>query len=170
MSPDTKTALAARLEAPRFQNGEAKLVAGLCGRYTGQTLESLPAQWRRFQPYIGKLPAQVGRDTYGLCFGASNPQGIDYLTAVEVKEAQGLPQKFRVAQIPAQAYAVFVHRGHIRELRTTLDLIAQTWKPEWGRPPRKTAIETPDFFERYTDTFDPESGSGAVEICVPVES
>ena len=165
---EAKAATTAKLEAPRFHDGEGKLVAGLRRHYTGQTMHNLPMQWQRFRPYIGNLPGQVGRDTYGLCFGASNPDGVEYLTGVEVTNTAGLPDEFSVAPIPKQAYAVFVHRGHILELRNTLNLISRNWQPEWGKPPIRTAIETPDFFERYTNTFDPESGLGTVEIWVPV--
>src|SRR5216683_3348687 len=99
-----KKSPAVQLEAPRSQNSKALRIAGLRERYTSETMKNIPELWGRFGPHIGKIPGQVGRVAYGLCFNALSPNGIDYLAGVEVSSAQGLPGEFSVAAIPAPKF------------------------------------------------------------------
>src|SRR6202035_3694269 len=59
--------LIAHLEPPRFEAGKPLLIAGLGERYNDETCAGIPAQWQRLQPYIGNVPGQIGRATYGVC-------------------------------------------------------------------------------------------------------
>jgi AraC family transcriptional regulator len=158
-----------QLEAPRFENGKRLLVAGLRSRYTAETMNNIPAQWQRFAPHIGKIPRQVGGAAYGVCLNASNcAEGVDYLSGVEVSSSSGLFSEFSVATIAAQRYAVFPHREHVSKLRDTLDAISH-WLPESGHEAAHGAAGAPDFFERYSEEFDPRTGMGGVEVWIPVK-
>src|SRR5260370_2805233 len=126
-----KKSPAMQLEAPRFENGKALLIAGLSGHYTLETMKNMPELWQRFAPQIGNIPGQVGRVAYGLCFNALSPDGMDYMAGVEVSGSSGLPSEFSVATIPAQKYAVFSHREHVSKLYETLDAIHK-WIPGSG--------------------------------------
>ena len=66
-------------------------------------------------------------------------------------------------QIPAQKYAVFSHQNHISSIRNTVYTIWNQWLPESKHHQSKT----PDF-ERYDERFDPQSGTGVVEIWAPI--
>jgi AraC family transcriptional regulator len=68
-------------------------------------------------------------------------------------------------RLPAQRPAVFSHRGHISTIRSTVYTIWNKWLPESGL----AVADAPDF-ERYDDRFDPKSGSGVVEICIPIKA
>lgn len=85
-----------------MENGKALRIAGLREHYTSETMMKLPELWQRFAPHIGNVPGQVGMVAYGLCFNALSPDGMDYLTGVEVSSTLGLPGEFSVATIPAQ--------------------------------------------------------------------
>jgi AraC family transcriptional regulator len=160
-----------QLEVPRFENDQPRLIAGLRSRYTTATMNNIPAQWQRFVPYLGKIPGQVGRVAYGVCLDPSNfTEGIEYLTGVEVSNSSGLPGEFSVVSIPAQRYAVFVHGEHISRLRETLDAISQKWVPESGYELARGNAETPAFFERYTEDFDPRTGLGGIAVWIPIKS
>jgi AraC family transcriptional regulator len=161
----TSKAATIQLEAPRLQRGKALLIAGVRSHYTSQTLHTIPEQWQRFAPHIGKIPRQVGRAAYGLNFLL--PNGVDYISGVEVASGSGLSSDFTVVSIPAQKYAIFIHRAHVAELQNTCRLIAD-WLPASGYEPEKTA-GAPDFFERYTEEFDPRTGMGGVEVWVPIK-
>jgi predicted transcriptional regulator YdeE len=160
--------LAAQLEAPRYENGKPLVIAGLRSLYTSETMNNLPAQWVRFATYIGKIPGQVGRTAYGACWNFAD--GIDYLTGVEVSSSSELPSEFNVVAIPAQKYAVFSHRDHVSKLRDTLDAIWHKWFPEFGHEAVRGVAGAPDFFERYSEEFDPRTGIGGMEVWVPVKS
>ena len=165
----TKQAHAQQLEPPRFVNGRALLIAGLRNRYTAETMNAIPLQWQRFAPQLGKIAGQIGRTTYGMCWQARDGAGIEYLSGVEVFGFSGLPTEFTVASIPAQRYAVFPHRGHVSQIYETCEAISK-WFPESGYQCAGGGADGPDFFERYTEEFDPRSGMGGMEVWVPVKS
>ena len=164
-----KKSAAVQLEAPRFQNSKALRIAGLREHYTSETMKNIPELWGRFGPHIGNIPGQVGRVAYGLCFNALSPNGIDYLAGVEVSSTQVLPGEFSVAAIPAQKYAVFSHREHVSKLRETLDAIDK-WLPGSGLEVACGDAEAPNFFERYSEEFDPRTGMGGMEVWIPIKS
>ena len=160
---------AVQLEAPRMENGKVLRIAGLREHYTSETMRKLPKLWQRFAPHIGNVPGQVGMVAYGLCFNALSPDGMDYLTGVEISSTSGLPGEFSVATIPAQKYAVFSHREHVSKLYETLDAI-HMWLPGSGLEVSGGFAGAPDFFERYSQEFDPRTGMGGMEVWVPIKS
>jgi len=163
-----KESTSLQLEAPRFENGKALLLAGLRSRYTSETMNGIPAQWERFAPHIGKIPGPGGRAAYGACWNFLG--GIDYLTGVEVRSASGIPDEFTVVDLPEQKYAVFPHREHVSRLRETLDAIGNIWVPESGHAVARGTADAPDFFERYSKEFDPRTGRGGMEVWIPIKS
>ena len=84
-----KESTSLQLDAPRFENGKALVLAGLRSRYTSETMNGIRAQWERFVPYIGKVPGQVGHAAYGACRNFAD--GIDYLTGVEAPAPPAFP-------------------------------------------------------------------------------
>ena len=166
MTTKTDQVRGLQLERPRLENGKPLIIAGLRGHYTTATWAGLPAQWQRFAFRLGEIPGQVGRTTYGLSFNL--PNGVDYLTGVEVTGIAGLPDEFSHVSIPAQRYAVFPHRGHVSKVWDTCDAIGK-WLPESGYQPAPTSAGAPDFFERYGPGFDPQIGMGDIEVWVPIK-
>ena len=156
-----------KLDPPRFEDSPALLIAGLRGQFTTATWAGIPAQWERLISY-GKVPGQVGSAHYGLCFIL--PQGIDYLSGAEVSGAAALPSEFSSVQIPAQRYAVFSHRDHVMKLRNTLDAIWHNWFPSSGYQAARPPAGAPEFFERYGEQFDPQTGMGDIEVWIPIQS
>ena len=164
-----KKSPATQLETPRIESAKVLRIAGFREHYASETMKNIPELWLRFGPHIGNIPGQVGRATYGLCFNALSPVGIDYLAGVEISSSSGLPIEFSVATIPAQKYAVFSHHEHVSKLRETLDAIDK-WLPGSGLEVGNEAAEEPSFFERYSEEFDPRTGMGGMEVWVPIKS
>jgi AraC family transcriptional regulator len=163
-----KESAAVQLEPPRFEHGKALLIAGLRSRYTTETMNGIPAQWERFAPHIGKIQGQVGHAAYGTCWNFA--EGIDYLTGVEISGSSSIPGVFNVVGIPAQKYAVFPHHEHVSKLRETLEAIGSKWLPESGHEVARGTAGAPDFFERYSEEFDPRTGMGGMEVWIPIKS
>jgi AraC family transcriptional regulator len=151
------------LEPPRLKHGRALLIAGLGDRYTFETNHGIPRQWERFRPYIGNIPWQVGQTAYGVCCNSDGAGNFDYIAGVEVSSFDDLPEGFSRVRIPAQRYAVFSHREHISLMRATIYTIWNKWLPTSGH----THADAPDF-ELYDERFDPQTGTGTVEIWLPV--
>jgi AraC family transcriptional regulator len=164
-----KKSLAAQLDAPRFEDGKALQIAGLREHYTTATMKNIPELWQRFGPHIGRMPGQVGQVAYGLCFNSMSPAGMNYLAGVEVSNSSGLSGEFTVATIPAQKYAVFSHREHVSKLFETLDAIDK-WLLGSGLEVSSATAGAPDFFERYSEEFDPRTGMGGMQVWVPIKS
>lgn len=160
----------AALEAPRFENGKALLIAGLSERYTAETRRNIPQLWQRFQPHIGNVPGQVGKAAYGVCFNMrSAPFSFDYLAGVEVSDFSAVPSEFTQISVPAQRYAVFSHRDHVSRLPQALDAIHK-WLPNSGLVAAPRGDDVPVFFERYGEGFDLRTGIGDVEVWIPIKA
>ena len=151
------------LQQPRFENGKPLLIAGLSERYTNETSSGIPAQWQRFVPYVGNIPGQVGPTTYGVRWNGDGEGAMEYLSGVEVADFSRIPPELAHVRIPAQRYAVFSHRDHISRIRSTWHTIFTQWLPSCGHQ----VVDAPDF-ERYGPEFDPLTGTGCVEIWVPI--
>ncbi len=155
--------LLTHLDAPRFENGKTLLIAGLCERYTKDTCANIPAQWQRFGPHIGHIPGQVGKVAYGVICNSDDAGNTDYISGVEVSDFARLPAEYSRVRVGEHRYAVFMHRGHISEIRRTWFTIWNKWLPESGH----RVAEAPEF-ELYRESFNPVTGVGGVEIWIPI--
>jgi AraC family transcriptional regulator len=153
------------LDAPRFEECETRLFTGLSERYSEQTAAAIPSQWQRFVPHIGRIPGQVGRATYGIVHNSDDAGNTEYLTGVEVRDFTKLPPELARVRVGPQRYAVFTHKGHVAEIRSTWNTIWSQWLPQSD----VEAVDAP-CFERYDERFDPVTGMGGFEIWVPVKA
>ena len=152
-----------KLETPRFEERSSFFIAGLTERYQMPNVEGIPAQWQRFARYIGNVPGQIGPTTYGACFNFDSAGNMDYMCGVEVSGEATLAEPLSRLPVPGQEYAVFSHRDHISKIGSTWGAIVSQWLPASGR----TTANSPHF-EVYGDDFDPQTGTGVVEIRIPV--
>jgi AraC family transcriptional regulator len=152
------------IEPARIEERGQLTIAGLGGTFTAETREGIPALWKRFGPYLGKVPGQVGDAAYGV----SNMQRgeINYIAGVEVLENADLPPDFSEARVNARTYAVFEHRGHVSTIPQTVGEIGRDWLPHSGWEP----AEGFHIIERYGREFDPRTSSGLTEILIPLKS
>jgi AraC family transcriptional regulator len=165
MSTQNEQDFKVELEPPRVENGKELFIAGL--RERPETNASVPEQWQRAMAY--QISNQVGRAAYGLSFKAlSDTDMFEYLAGVEVSDFSGLPSELSRVTIRPQKYAVFTHRGHVSKLWHTCDRIGK-WLPESGYEHADADAGAPDFFERYGEDFDPQTGMGGIEVWVPVK-
>lgn len=152
------------VEPPRFEEGRRLLIAGLSERYRWEDGgAAIPGQWQRFARYLGRIAGQVGKVAYGISCGTDEADSMDYLCGVEVADFSSMPRNFGRVCIAAQRYAVFSHCDHIASIRDTWGTIWNTWLPSSGH-------EAVDglCFERYGESFDPRTGTGGVELWVPI--
>jgi AraC family transcriptional regulator len=153
------------LEQPRLEEGRVILVAGLGERYTFDTNQGIPFLWQRFVPYIGHIEGQVGSATYGVCCNMDGTGSFEYIAGVEVRDFSELPPEFRRIRIPQQRYAVFRHRGHVATIRSTVYTIWNKWLPRSGY----ALADSPDY-EFYGEDFDGQTGTGHIEIWLPIKT
>ncbi len=153
------------LAPPRFVDGKTMLIAGLSERYNQEASAKIPAQWQRFAPYLGHIPKQIGRATYGIICNGDDAGNSDYICGVEVSDFANAPKELARLRIPEQKYAVFFHGGHVSTILQVWHTIWNKWLPDSGN---KTA-EGPEF-ERYDERFNPATGEGGFEIWIPIKA
>jgi AraC family transcriptional regulator len=164
--PETITV---KLQAPRIQDRRALLVAGLQERFTPETMNDIPALWKRLP--FGKIPGQLGHMAYGMVFNQDPlTQAFDYFCGVEISTVSPAHAKFKTNKIPAQKYAIFCHREHVSKLRDTVSAIFNTWLPTSGQTHSRATPTSADLVEYYGENFDPESGTGDMEVWLPIKS
>lgn len=154
----------ATLEKPRFVDARPMLVAGIGARFEYGNMDGIPTQWQRFNQHLGSIPAEIDGAAYGVCT-ASDANGFDYISAVEVSGFSDLEPTFMRLRIPAQRYAVFSHREHVSTIRNTMRAIWSDWLPQSGHE----VAEAPTL-ERYGTEFDPYTGNGGLEIWLPIKA
>ena len=152
------------LEPPRFENGQTLLIAGLSERYTSEIAAGIPSQWQRFEPYLGHIPGQIGRATYGALCNSDDAGNTEYISGVEVSDFARIPKEFSRLRIPEQRYAVFTQREHVSTIRRTWFTIFNKALPEAGLKP----AGGPEF-ERYGEQFNGETGTGGFEVWIPIQ-
>lgn len=150
---------------PKIIDRPATKIAGIAETYSHRAHEpGIPAQWQRFGPHIGHIPGQVGTDAYGVVISPCAGGEMRYVCGVEVSGFAHIPFDWERVDLPARRYAVFHHAGHVSSIRDTWQAIFTQWLPESGTQP----AEGPEF-ERYTAAFDPRTGSGGLEIWIPLQ-
>jgi AraC family transcriptional regulator len=169
---DKKNETRPRLEAPTFVDGHALLIAGLRQRYTAETRDEIPALWKRFGASVDSVPGQVGQVAYGICLQllSEATQSFDYVAGIQVRDVSSLADGWSSLRIPALRYAVFPHREHVSRLADTIDAIFHGWLPGSGFIALQGAGDTPGLVERYGEAFDPRSGTGDVQVWIPIEA
>jgi AraC family transcriptional regulator len=151
------------LEEPRREACAAMLIAGLRERYPIDNVAGIPMQWQRFRAYLDAIPGRIGRATYGVCDDFGEPNQFDYVAGVAVSRLDDLPPEFSGVRLAAAEYLVFRHRGHISRIGGTWRTIMDGWLPTAGI----RMAEAP-CFERVGEEFNPETGTGGIEIWIPV--
>jgi len=154
----------ADLASPRIVTGKPMLVVGLSKRQSWATQQDIPAQWQRFMAAYADIADKVGQSPIGLGANLDDDGNFDYLCGVEVSKFSKTPAGFTQLRIPAQTYAVFIHRDHIAKIGATHSAIWNKWLPE-----NKKAAADGACLERHLETFDVRTGLGGVEIWVPLQ-
>lgn len=151
------------LDTPRIETRGPLTIAGLAETYRCDAPNDIPAQWQRLAPFIGKVPGEVGCGAYGVASGLiGNNKSYQYLAGVAVNEAAKLPEGFTSVVIPERTYAVFTHRGSAQDTPRSMQAILGEHLPRLGLKPDG------DMVESYDQRFDPRTGSGEIEIWIPI--
>ncbi|MEX3773408.1 GyrI-like domain-containing protein [Pseudomonas sp. MYb118] len=153
------------LAEPRIEHGHFRLIAGLGGRFNQQTVKDIVTLWDQFVPHIGRIPGQVGGETYGVGCNFGDNDEFDYIAGVEISKLDDLPDTYRWVELPPQRYVVFDYKGPLSQLPQVFQYIHGTWLPQSGHE----LLQTPEF-ERYSDDFNPQLNTGTLEIWLPIKA
>lgn len=149
----------------RFEDRGEFSITGINESYTFETRSNIPVQWERFAPHIGTVPGQMGPESYGVSWNYEPGRRFDYLCGVAVTSPNSLSKDFTKVDLPARRYAVFTHSGPVQKLPETIHAIWTQWVPDAG-----LKLADAPCFEQYDERFNPTTGSGDVEIWLPLET
>lgn len=154
----------ADLSQPRFERSKPLLIAGLSARYKQGGDAGIPLQWQNFAQHIGTISGELSGVTYGVIANFDDENSFDYLSGVEVARFEDLPTGFATMRLPERKYVVFTHNGHVAAVPNSMREIWIQWLPKSGHQ-----IADGPSFERYDERFNPRTGSGAIELWLPIE-
>lgn len=149
-------------QQPRIETRTETILAGPSGPFEFKDLTGIPALWQRLDEWFGSVPGQVGGITYGASYNF-RPDGFEYLAGVEIDEHGDLPEGFSKLTLPAGRYAVYAHNGHVSAVSHTWRAIYDEWLPASGLTLRPDPV-----FERMDERFDGNTGTGLVELWLPI--
>ena len=118
--------------------------------------------WASFMDDFGKIEGQVGFKAYGVCHNFDGQGHMDYMCAVEVKDAGQVPGYMHVLQIPARKTAIFLHEGPLAKISETWMKIFDEWLPA-----AKLQVAHGPQYEVYGEAFN--QGDEKIEIYIPVK-
>lgn len=151
------------LMEPRFVQREGFRVVGINGTYTRSSAQDISSLWGQFNQLIPTISNRIDLNSdYGICHPL-NPNEFDYIAAVRVEHLNKIPQGMVGYDLPSQHYAVFTHKGHMRDFARTISYIWATWLPNSGLEITGNAD-----FEHYEERFGPVHLTGEVDIYIPI--
>ena len=162
---------ATRIEPARVEQKGTMHIAGLRLRLDDKAMYKIPELWQQLTPHLGKISSQIGNADYGLCIRVDDSNNcFDYLAGMEIKDRSGVPVEWSEITIPEQEYAVFSHQHHVSQLRQTIHHIFDQWLPESDYSHAVGGAARVHFFERYGEGFNPQTGTGDIELWLPVKT
>ncbi len=143
---------------------------GMGAAFQPKSIVPINKLWNKFM----QRTTEIGHSKSGIAFGicckkhpileAADDGSIIYIAALPVEKIDSLPNGMVETTLAAGKYAVFTHKGPLRNLPETLDRI---WG-EWASAGKLKLRDAPDF-ELYDQRFDPEMLDGEIDICIPIE-
>lgn len=160
----TPNRAAIHVNDPQLTSRPQVRVVGLPAHYSFDATAAIAGQWQRFMTLAGAIPERRPGIPLGVVANIDADGGFEYLCAVEVTAFSTMPSGCVSVVIPAHRYAVFEHRGHISTIQQTYAAIWDEWLPAH----ELTSSDAPGI-EQHTETFDPRTGDGGVDLWIPVE-
>jgi AraC family transcriptional regulator len=160
---------------PRFETRGEFYVMGVGKIFErGKTKDIGDLLWPRLIKRFEEIPNKLGRDgefyvTYGVCKEIWKDNQIqdhfNYYAGVEVEKGSALVHDMDLIYIPEQRYAVFTHRGSIKDLSLTNQYIWGTWLPQSG-----FELAPASDLEIYPTAFRPDDHDSEMELWIPLVS
>lgn len=153
-------------QAMTFVGREASFNHGLSQDSTAAQV--IGPLWEAFCARANEIADRIGREMYGVIYDRpaaerQHPDELQYIAGVQVGAVATLPPGMIARHVPAATYAVFVHRGPIEGLVSTLREIYREWLPQSGFQHAGIAD-----IELYDSRFDCASPSSEMEYWVSI--
>jgi AraC family transcriptional regulator len=162
------------VKPPHLERFGPLVLAGLCRSHRlpsdpEDLFRDISGQWRDFSVLRGALQPVANVD-FGIGLQMTDGgETLDYCCGVPVLPDAELPAGLAKVRLPAMHCAVFQHTDHVSRLRETMELIFGTMLPMAELEPADEASGVPEFIERYSKEFNPDTGLGGLEVLIPLK-
>jgi AraC family transcriptional regulator len=175
--PLGRAALAALLAGeatmePRLERRGERLFVGVACDNSGRRIR-IPGNWGAFLRRMGEIEGAVDGSTYGIYrydFSADPRAVVEdfpfrYLSALELAGGSRAeaPRGMEIWPVVAGRYAVFVHRGLLRDIGRTYRYIYKTWFPRRGE-----RFAMAPMLERRAPDYPGDAPEAETEIWIPL--
>ncbi|MDQ2682166.1 MAG: GyrI-like domain-containing protein [Chloroflexota bacterium] len=156
---------------PEIVEKPAMRIAGFGRVLTWSNMREIPRIWDQAGPWIESILGGNDQDAYGAMFVPEPGAGdLGYLAGMVVQEDYELAPGQIELRIPAIRWAVFPHNGALADFPATIDAAQHGWLPTSGFQRFEAAPGNVAMMERYGPGFDPESGTGDMQVWLPLAS
>lgn len=152
------------IQPVRFEDYPATRFAGFSKHFTFAQTSEIPGLWQDFNQHADDMSGAKPSGAWGISYvDVPDENGFDYMAAVELQADADPGSEYTVLPVPALRYAVFAHDRHVSEMSVTMHA-AFSWLPDNGFAHSEPGL----VLERYTRDFDLATGTGGMEIWLPV--
>ena len=141
-------------------------VIPLMSQESSNNMQVIPALWQELHARRHDLPDCI-IDRISVIGGIAQKmpdRNLEYLAGVMVSDGNvEVPEGMTKRRIPAGEYAVFTHRGPVRNLGHTKNYIYGSWLPKSGRE----RADGPQF-SLYSENFDPNGDQSEIYLHIPL--
>jgi len=126
--------------------------------------QELPPLWEKFLQRMNEIPNSIA----GMCYGAlyrvdEHDEQLNYLAAIEVRDADSIPDGMEAMVLPESCYAQFAHRGNVAQLDNTVNYIYSNWLLKSNQRHNYG----PDL-ELYGAEYHPTSSESTIHYAIPI--
>jgi len=154
---------------PRIETIDEKKLVGL--RLTMSFADYNVSQlWQAFMPRRKEIKNNLTSDLISMVIYKPNhfadfkpTNEFERWAAVEVADFDNVPPKIETFVLPGGKYAVFLHKGDIREFTNTFQYILSTWLPQ-----SDYALDNRPHFEVLGDKYRNNDPNSEEEIWIPI--
>jgi len=160
---------------PRIEEREGFFVVGLGSTFErGKTDDIGKVLWPSFVNRLKEIrgikdASMDNLKTFGICqevwVDGQIQDHFSYFAAVEVEANTTPPKGMELIQLKKQNYAIFEHRGGVKNLHLTNQYIWGTWLPQSGH-----VLAQASDIEVYPGDFRPDKSDVTIEIWVPLQT
>ncbi len=148
---------------PKIKKLRPLILVGYADKlYTSDTKKA-SLIWGTFFNKMGQIKHIIsGPEFWGASYDIKANQSFMYMAAKEVSKVEELPNGFTSLSIPEKTYAIFKHKGLMKEFNKTYRKVINEWLPQ------SEYIQDGNILELYNEEFKMNSKDSVMYIYVPV--
>lgn len=153
-----------RAPLPQLRPLKTMRLVGLAAPCSFDETIQVPALWQRFMSsYYEDIPNKLEAMPVGMCEPPDDDGCFRYVCAAAVSAFGSRTRELAYFETKNRTYAVFAHSDHVS---TIFDTYSAIWNE--ALPALSRAVADGPVLEFHNEDFDPDTGLGGLQICIPL--